>query len=140
SAEENEKNGRDAAAPAAPQAPAGSRLAAMQKLEFRSVKEEYEKLRTKIFPDLRIAMLHGQMKPKEKEAVMRQFKDRALDILVSTSVVEVGVDVPNATIMMIEGAERFGLAQLYQFRRRVGRGEHQSHCFLMAAEKNGESA
>ncbi|HEX4103912.1 MAG TPA: ATP-dependent DNA helicase RecG [Candidatus Paceibacterota bacterium] len=103
-----------------------------QKLELRSVKEEYEKLRTKIFPDLRLAMLHGQMKPKEKEDTMRRFKDREFDILVTTSVVEVGVDVPNATVMMIEGAERFGLAQLYQFRGRVGRGENQSYCFLMA--------
>jgi ATP-dependent DNA helicase RecG len=101
-------------------------------LELKSVKEEFEKLSTKIFPDLRIAMLHGQMKAKEKEDVMRKFKDREYDIIVCTSVVEVGVDVPNATIMMIEGAERFGLAQLYQFRGRVGRGEYQSYCFLMA--------
>jgi ATP-dependent DNA helicase RecG len=101
-------------------------------LDLRSVKEEFEKLSKKIFPDLRIAMLHGQMKAKEKEDAMRKFKDREYDIIVCTSVVEVGVDVPNATIMMIEGAERFGLAQLYQFRGRVGRGEHQSYCFLMA--------
>lgn len=101
-------------------------------LEMKSVKEEYERLRTKIFPDLRLAMLHGQMKGKEKEETMRKFKDREFDILVATSVVEVGVDVPNATIMMIEGADRFGLAQLYQFRGRVGRGEHASFCFLMA--------
>jgi ATP-dependent DNA helicase RecG len=107
-------------------------FAAMKKLELRSVKEEYEKLRAKIFPDLRIAMLHGQMKSKEKETVMRRFRDREFDILVATSVIEVGVDVQNATIMMIEGAERFGLAQLYQFRGRVGRGEHKSYCFLMA--------
>ncbi len=104
-------------------------------LELKSVKEEYEKLSKKIFPDLHITMLHGRMKPKEKESVMSSFakatEDKRTDILIATSVVEVGVDVPNAAIMIIEGADRFGLAQLYQFRGRIGRGEHQSYCFLM---------
>ena len=112
------------------------------KLEIKSVKEEYDKLSKKVFPDLRVAMLHGKMPAssstkrglasggKSKEETMNDFTAGGTDILVATSVVEVGVDVPNATIMMVEGSERFGLAQLYQFRGRVGRGVHQSFCFF----------
>lgn len=98
--------------------------------ELKSVTQEYEKLQKQIFPDLRIAMLHGRMKPKAKEEIMQKFNDKEVDILVSTSVIEVGIDIPNATIMMIEGVDRFGLSQIHQFRGRVGRSEHQSFCLL----------
>ena len=98
--------------------------------EAKAVKEEYERLKNEVFPDLRIGMLHGKMKPIEKEKIMKKFKEGKINILVSTSVVEVGVDIPRATVMMIEGAERFGLAQLHQFRGRIGRSGEKSFCFL----------
>ena len=101
-------------------------------IESKAATEEYERLSTQIFPDLTLGLLHGRMSPKEKDRVMRKFRDGETGILVSTAVVEVGIDVANATVMLIEGADRFGLAQLHQFRGRVGRGEHKSYCMLLS--------
>ncbi len=109
-----------------------------EKLQVRAAEDLYEHLRKDVFPDLRVGLLHGRMKPAEKEAVMEAFRAGEIDVLVSTTVIEVGVDVPNAVAMIIEDAERFGLAQLHQLRGRVGRGEHQSYCVLIADPKTDE--
>lgn len=110
-----------------------------EKIEAKAAVEEYERLQKHIFPDLRMGLLHGRMKSEDKETTMAQFVQGELDILVSTSVVEVGIDVPNATVMLIEGADRFGLSQLHQFRGRVGRGEHSSFCLLVSDSPSPEA-
>jgi len=108
-------------------------------IETRAAITEYERLSHNVFPELRLGLLHGRLSSSEKEEVMQRFRSGELDILVSTAVVEVGVDVPNATVMLIEGADRFGLAQLHQFRGRVGRGEHQSYCLLLSEAPSEEA-
>ncbi len=105
-------------------------------LEQKSVQQEYKKLRIGPFNHRKIGLLHGKMKPAEKDAVMTDFAKGTIDILVSTTVVEVGVDVPNATVILIENADRFGLAQLHQLRGRVGRSEYQSYCYLMMSDSS----
>lgn len=109
------------------------------KIDAKAAVAEYERLQKEVFPDLKLGLLHGRLKADEKEAVMRSFYAGEIDILVSTSVIEVGIDVPNSTVMVIEGANRFGLAQLHQFRGRVGRGEHQSYCLLLAESVTGDA-
>jgi ATP-dependent DNA helicase RecG len=101
--------------------------------DIKSVQAEYKKLQNSVFKHRRIGLLHGKMAPAEKDAVMQDFAQGNLDILVSTTVVEVGVDVPNATVMVIEDADRFGLSQLHQLRGRVGRSSHQSYCYLVTS-------
>jgi ATP-dependent DNA helicase RecG len=110
-----------------------------EKLRLRSAVSEKEEIE-KIFHEFRVGLIHGRMKPSERDDTMRAFKAKEIDILVCTTVIEVGVDVPNASVMVIEHAERFGLAQLHQLRGRVGRGPYQSYCFLVAYGRLTEEA
>jgi ATP-dependent DNA helicase RecG len=108
-----------------------------EKIDLLSAKQEYERLRSGPFSDARVGLLHGQLAGAEKDRVMREFAAGDIDVLVATTVIEVGIDVPNATVMVIEHAERFGLSQLHQLRGRVGRGAAESHCVLIAEPGEG---
>ncbi|MCX8126711.1 MAG: helicase-related protein, partial [Dehalococcoidia bacterium] len=107
-------------------------------VEARAAVVEYERLSREVFPEFRLGLLHGRMSAEEKEKVMGLFRTGGLDILVSTAVVEVGIDVPNATVILVEGADRFGLSQLHQFRGRVGRSQYASYCLLLAENPSDE--
>lgn len=111
-----------------------------EKMDLQAARVGYEKLKTDLFPDLRVGLLHGQMKGDDKIEVMTAFRGRKLDILVATSIIEVGLDVPSATIIVIEHAERFGLSQLHQMRGRVGRSKVQSYCFMLTSDTVGEDS
>ena len=109
-------------------------------IEARAAAVEHERLATEVYPDLRVGLLHGRLRAAEKESTMESFRKGDIDVLVSTTVIEVGVDVPNATVMLIDGAERFGLAQLHQLRGRVGRGTSESVCLLVGAARGAAAA
>jgi ATP-dependent DNA helicase RecG len=111
-----------------------------EKMDLRDATKRYEYLRDKVFPNFSVGLLHGRMKPELKDEVMQRFVRGEIQILVSTTVIEVGVDVPNASVMVIEHAERFGLSQLHQLRGRVGRGAEQSYCVLLASDKQTDVA
>jgi len=109
-----------------------------ENLDTRAAVSEYQRLQKGVFPELALGLLHGRMKSVDKDEVMTSFRNGDYNILVTTAVVEVGIDVPNATVMLVEGADRFGLSQLHQFRGRVGRGEHSSYCLLLAESPSQE--
>jgi ATP-dependent DNA helicase RecG len=106
--------------------------------DVKAVTQEFERLSSTVFKDYKLGLMHGKLKSKEKEKLMQDFSDNKIQVLISTSVVEVGVDVPNATVMIIENAERFGLSQLHQFRGRIGRSDQQSYCFLFSTHFNSQ--
>jgi ATP-dependent DNA helicase RecG len=110
-----------------------------EKMDLKAAVESFQELSDTVFPDLRLGLIHGQLTPEMKEMVMEQFRQGELDLLVGTTVIEVGVDVSNATVMVIEHAERFGLAQLHQLRVRVGRGEHRSTCLLLCSKPTADA-
>ncbi len=117
----------------------GATAGAAPELDLKAAQVYARQLQSEVFPDLRVGLVHGKLKPKEKDAVMRAFAAGELDVLVATTVIEVGVDVPNANLMIIENAERFGLSQLHQLRGRVGRGEWQSYCVLVSSNHGPET-
>jgi ATP-dependent DNA helicase RecG len=111
-----------------------------EKLDLLNATQMAEHLQTSVFPNFRVGLIHGRMRQEEKDSVMNEFREGSIHILVSTTVIEVGVDVPNASIMIVEHAERFGLSQLHQLRGRVGRGDEQSYCILLAGDKRSPEA
>jgi ATP-dependent DNA helicase RecG len=110
-----------------------------ESLQVKAAVQEFERLRADVYPDLTLELVHGRMSGRDKDTAMRRFREGEARVLVSTAVVEVGIDVPNATVMLIEGADRFGLAQLHQFRGRVGRGGDQAYCLLLAESPSSEA-